>query len=316
MPVDPLILALLERITPPGSPRIPELPLDGCRRLMDLYLPLAGPKADVESIRDRSLSGIPIRIYRPEGAEVQPACVYFHGGGWALGRLDHYDSLCSQIANQSRWTLISVDYRLAPEHKFPIPVLDCWTTLQAVLANSAHMRVDPSRIVVAGDSAGGNLAAVVSMLARDYGLPLAGQVLIYPVTDFISNRESYKFDYLLGREDMIAFWNYYLHSPTESESSLASPLRARSFAGLPKTLILTAEFDPLRDEGEEYGQKLRESGVDALTCRYEGMIHGFVNMGAAIPQSRQAILQIAKQLMAWQVQEGSPQPPSTAEALQ
>jgi acetyl esterase len=299
MPVDPLILALLEQVMPSGSPRIPELPLDVCRQLMDLFLPLAGPKADIGSVRDCFLSRIPVRIYRAKGAEVQPACVYFHGGGWVLGRLDHYDSLCSQIANQSGWTLISVDYRLAPEHKFPIPVLDCWTTLQAVLANAAQLRIDPSRIVVAGDSAGGNLAAVVSLLARDYGVSLAGQILIYPVTDYISNRESYKFDYLLGREDMVAFWNYYLHSPTESESPLASPLQAGSFAGLPKALILTAEFDPLRDEGEEYGKKLRDSGVNAVTCRYDGMIHGFVNMGAAIPQSRQAILQIAKQLMAW-----------------
>jgi acetyl esterase len=299
MPVDPLILALLEQMMPPGSPRIPQLPLDVCRHLMDLFVPLAGPKADVGSVRDCFLSRIPVRIYRAEGAEIQPACVYFHGGGWVLGRLDHYDSLCSQIANQSGWTLISVDYRLAPEHKFPIPVLDCWTTLQAVFANSAWLRIDPSRIVVAGDSAGGNLAAVVSLLARDYGVRLAGQILIYPITDYVSNRESYKFDYLLGREDMIAFWNYYLHSPAESESPLASPLHAGSFAGLPKTLILTAEFDPLRDEGEEYGKKLRDSGVNAVTCRYDGMIHGFVNMGAAIPQSRQAILQIAKQLMAW-----------------
>jgi acetyl esterase len=299
MPVDPLVLALLEQIMPPGSPRIPQLPLDVCRRAMDLFLPLAGPQAEIESVRDCFLSGIPVRIYRAEGADIQPVCVYFHGGGWVLGRLDHYDSLCSQIANQSGWTLISVDYRLAPEHKFPIPVLDCWTALQAVLAKAAQLQIDPSRIVVAGDSAGGNLAAVVSLLARDYGVSLAGQILIYPVTDYISKRESYKFDYFLGREDMVAFWNYYLHSATESKSPLASPLQAGSFAGLPKGLILTAEFDPLRDEGEEYGKKLRDAGVNAVTCRYDGMIHGFVNMGAAIPQSGQAILQIAKQLMAW-----------------
>jgi acetyl esterase len=296
MPIDPAVLTLLEQIFPPGSPRIPELPLDVCRGLMDLFLPLAGPKAAIESIDDRTLSGIPVRIYRAAGAEIQPACVYFHGGGWALGKLDHYDTLCSQIASESRWTVISVDYRLAPEHKFPIPVFDCWAALQSVIATAAQLGIDARRVAVAGDSAGGNLAAVISSLARDYGVSLAGQILIYPVTDYVSARESYDFDYLLSRDDMIAFWNYYVHHPSEAQSPLASPLRAASFDGLPKTLILTAECDPLRDEGEEYGKKLREAGVDAVTRRYPGMIHGFVNMAGAIPQGREAMLQIAKQL--------------------
>jgi acetyl esterase len=299
MPVDPAVLTLLEQAMPPGSPRLPELPLDVCRGIMDLFLPLAGPTAEIESTRDSSLSGIPIRIYRAEGAEVQPVCVYFHGGGWTIGGIRHYDVLCSHIAKESRWTVISVEYRLAPEHKFPIPVLDCWTVLQTVRSHAAELRIDASRIVVAGDSAGGNLAAVVSLLARDYGFPLAGQILIYPVTDFVSARESYNFDYLLSREDMIAFWNYYLHDPRDAESPLASPLRAASFAGLPKSLVITAEFDPLRDEGKEYGQKLREAGVPTVTTQYPGMIHGFVNMAGVIPQGRAAVLQIAEQLMAW-----------------
>jgi acetyl esterase len=299
MPVDPAVVTLLEQIMPPGSPRLPELPLDVCRGIMDLFLPLTGPKAEIESIRDHSLSGVPVRLYRAQGAELQPACVYFHGGGWTIGALHHYDALCSQIAKESRWTVISVDYRLAPEYKFPIPVLDCWTALQAVRANAAELRMDASRIVVAGDSAGGNLAAVVSLLARDYGFPLTGQILIYPVTDYVSTRESYDFDYLLSRADMIAFWNYYLHHPSEAESPLASPLRAASLAGLPKTLLVTAEFDPLRDEGEEYGRKLREAGVDTVATRYPGMIHGFVNMAGVIPQGRDAMLQIARQLTAW-----------------
>ncbi len=299
MPVDPSVLTLLEQVMPPGSPRLPDLPLDVCRGIMDLFLPLAGPKAEIESIRDHSLSGVPVRIYRAEGAQVQPACVYFHGGGWTIGEIHHYDTLCSQIAKESRWTVISVGYRLAPEYKFPIPVFDCWTALQAVRSQAAELRIDASRIAVAGDSAGGNLAAAVSLLARDYRFPLAGQILIYPVTDFVSARESYNFDYLLSREDMIAFWNYYLHDPREAESPLASPLRAASFAGLPKALVLTAEFDPLRDEGEEYARKLRDAGVTTVATRYPGMIHGFVNMAGAIPQGREAMLQVAKQLMAW-----------------
>jgi len=299
MPVDPAVLTLLAQILPPGSPRIPELPIDVCRGIMDLLLPLAGPMAEIESIRDTSLFGVPARIYRAGGADVQPACVYFHGGGWALGGLQHYDVVCSHIAKESRWTVISVDYRLAPECKFPIPVFDCWAALQAVRADAADLRIDASRIVVAGDSAGGNLAAVMSLLARDYGFPLAGQILIYPVTDFVSARESYKFDYLLSREDMIAFWNYYLYDPSEAKSPLASPMRAASLAGLPKALVLTAEFDPLRDEGEEYAKKLQEAGVETVMTRYFGMIHGFVNMAGAIPQGREAVLQIARQLTAW-----------------
>jgi len=296
MPPDPAALGLLQRIMPRGTLRVSQMPVDVCRRLMDDFLPLAGPKAEIESIRDCSLAGITVRIYRGKGEELQPACVYFHGGGWTLGRLEHYDALCSQIAKKSHWTVISVDYRLAPEHKFPIPVFDCWTALQAIGVNATSLGIDNTRIVVAGDSAGGNLAAAVSLLARDYRFLLTGQILIYPAMDPVALRESYKFDYLLGHSDMIAFWNYYLHAPSDADSPLASPLRASSLAGLPKTLILTAEFDPLRDEGEEFGQRLRQAGVDVLTTRYAGMIHGFVNFGAVLPQARQAILQISEHL--------------------
>ena len=299
MPLDPVAAALLEHITPAGTPRLPQPSLEVRRERMDSFQPFRGPNAELESIRDLAISGIPVRVYRAAGEEVQPACVYFHGGGWALGTLDHYDGLCSRIASQSGWTVISVGYRLAPEYKFPIPVFDCWTALQAVLAGAADLRIDARRVAVAGDSAGGNLAAVVSALARDYGVSLAGQVLIYPVTDYVSARKSYEFDYLLGRQDMIAFWKYYLHHPREAESPLAAPMRAASFAGLPKTLILTAEFDPLRDEGEEYGQKLEEAAVEVVRYRYPGMIHGFVNLSGAIPQGREAVARIARQLRSW-----------------
>lgn len=296
MPVDPVALGLLQQIMPPGTPRVSELPVNVCRRLMDEFLPFAGPKAELESIRDYSLAGITLRMYRSQGEKIQPACVYFHGGGWTLGRLEHYDALCSQIAKESQWTVISVDYRLAPENKFPIPVFDCWTALQVIGANAAALSIDSTRIVVAGDSAGGNLAAAVSLLARDYRFPLTGQILIYPAMESIANHESYKFDYFLGRSDMTTFWNYYLHSPSDGDCPLASPLRARSLTGLPSAAVLTAEFDPLRDEGEEYGERLRQAGVETRIWRYAGMIHGFVNFGAVIPQARQAIVQISTHL--------------------
>ena len=296
MPVDPALLALLNQMFPPGSPRLPELPLEAARGVMDLVLPLAGPAAELASIANRSLDGIPVRIYRPAGAGPQPVCVYFHGGGWTLGGLDHYDMLCSHLAQGAGWTVISVDYRLAPEHKFPIPVFDCWTALLAVRAHAAELAIDPSRIAVAGDSAGGNLAAVVSLLARDYGVPLAQQILIYPVTDYVAPRPSYEFDYLLSREDMLAFWNYYLHHPGEAASPLAAPLRAASLAGLPPAYILTAEFDPLRDEGEEYAQRLGDAGVPVKLERSPGMVHGFVNLAGVVPQAREAIRGLAARL--------------------
>jgi acetyl esterase len=299
MPVDPAVLALLAEVMPPGNPRLPELPLHVIRGIMDLLDPFSGPKAELESVHNRSLSGIPVRIYRAAGPDIQPACIYIHGGGWTIGTLNNYDAMCSNIARESGWTVISVDYRLAPEHKFPIPVFDCWTALQAVIGRTEELMIDRSRVVVAGDSAGGNLAAVMCLLARDYGVSLAGQILIYPVTGFVSDRESYKYDYLLSREDMIAFWKYYLHDSRDAESYLASPLLAASFAGLPRALVITAEFDPLRDEGEAYGEKLRAAGVETKLSRYSGMIHGFVNMGGVIPQGREAVLQIAGQLRDW-----------------
>jgi acetyl esterase len=296
MPVDPAVLALLEQMFPPGSPRLPELPLDAARRVMDLALPLAGEPAAGVAVENRTLSGIPVRVYRPGEGE-RPVCVYFHGGGWTLGRLDHYDTLCSRLAEGSGWTVVSVEYRLAPEHKFPAPVLDCWTALLAVRAHAGELGVDAGRVAVAGDSAGGNLAAVVSLLARDYGVPLAGQVLIYPVTDYVAPRPSYAFDHLLSREDILAFWRYYLYAPEEASSPLAAPLRAASLAGVAPAYVLTAEFDPLRDEGEEYARKLGEAGVPVTLRRYPGMVHGFANFGGAVPAAREAVREIAAWLL-------------------
>lgn len=292
MPVDPALLALLQQMFPPGSPRLPDLPLEAARGIMDLALPLAGPTAELAGVENRSLAGIPVRIYRPADG-VLPVCVYFHGGGWTIGRLDHYDALCSHLAQLSGWTVVSVDYRLAPEHKFPAPVFDCWAALQAVRTVALELGVDADRLAVAGDSAGGNLAAVVSLLARDYGVPLAGQILIYPVTDYVAPRPSYDFDYLLSREDMLAFWRYYLHAPADAASPLAAPLRAASLAGVAPAFVLTAEFDPLRDEGEEYARRLGEAGVAVTLRRYPGLIHGFVNLAGVAPAAGEALAEMA-----------------------
>jgi acetyl esterase len=294
MPIGPAVEAVLSRLAPAGAPRAWQLTLEARRQLMrDQSLQVGGPRAPVDSIRDLRLGGVPVRLYRPAGEGPQPALVYLHGGGWTLGGIETHDSLCSRIAHQSGWTVISVGYRLAPEHKFPVPVFDCWAALHAVHAGAVTLGIDASRIAVGGDSAGGNLSAVMSLLARDYGLPLAGQVLIYPVTDYVSDRDSYRFDYLLSRADMELFWSLYLNHGSEAGLPLAAPIRAESLRGLPPCLLLTAEYDPLRDEGEEYADRLAAADVPVTAKRYRGMIHGFVNMLAVVPQSRDAVLQTA-----------------------
>jgi len=257
------------------------------------FTQLGGPRAPVDSIRDLTLGGVPVRLYRPAGDGPQPCLVYLHGGGWALGSIETHDSVCSHIAQQSGWTVISVGYRLAPEYKFPIPVFDCWAAVQASHAGAEGLHIDALRIAVGGDSAGGNLSAVISLLARDYAFPLAAQVLIYPITDYLSDRDSYEFDYPLSRASMESFWSLYLNHSSESAMALAAPIRAESLRGLPPCLLLTAEYDPLRDEGEEYASKLADADVQVTAKRYGGMIHGFVNMLAAVPQSKDALSQIA-----------------------
>ena len=292
MPVQPSILALLEQISPPGAPKLWELPPETARSLMEGFIELGGPMAPLASVRDTTLAGVPARVYRPEGAGRQPALVYFHGGGWELGSIKVFDAVCARIAHASGWTVVSVEYRLAPEHKFPVPLLDCWMAVQSVRAEAAALGIDESRIAVGGDSAGGNLSAAVTLLARDYGLPLAAQVLIYPVTEYLPQRDSYGFDYLLNREAMAAFWAYYLNHPSEADLPIAAPMRARSFAGLPPAFVLTAEYDPLRDEGEEYAGRLEAAGVRVKRKRYAGMIHGFVSMAAVIPEGLDALNEI------------------------
>jgi acetyl esterase len=293
MPVDPAVLALLEKIVPPGEPRAWELPPEKARPLMDDFIELGGPMAPLAEVRDTTLAGVPVRIYRPAGDGPQSALVYLHGDGMVMGSIKHYDAVYSHIAHDSGWTVISVEYRLAPEHKFPIPVLDCWMAIQAAYAHAAPLNINPARIAVGGDSAGGNLSAVAALLARDYAFPLAAQVLIYPVTDYPSDRESYQYDYLLNRAGMDAFWAHYVNHAADAASPLAAPLRASSFRGLAPALVITAEYDPLRDEGEEYARKLEAAGVSVKLTRYAGMIHGFAAMPAVLPQGLAALKEIA-----------------------
>jgi acetyl esterase len=238
----------------------------------------------VASVQDRTITAngaqIPVRVYRPEsGPAVKPALVWFHGGGWVIGSLDGSDFGCRIMANASGCTVISVDYRLAPEYKFPTAVDDCLAVTKWVAENGPELGVDGARIAVGGDSAGGNLAAVVSQLARDGGGPaIAFQALVYPVTNYDFSTASYRDNaegYLLERDSMEWFWGHYLRSEADGASTKASPLRHTNLAGLPPANVLTAEFDPLRDEGEAYAERMRAAGVPVEARRYDGQIHGF-----------------------------------------
>jgi acetyl esterase len=263
----------------------------------DAMAALSGPVQEVARVEDRTIPGpaqpIPIRTYWPSTAHNLPALVYYHGGGWVIGTLDSIDRSCRALANASGCVLISVDYRLAPEHKFPAAVEDADAVLQYVAAHPAEFDIDPNRIAVGGDSAGGNLATVACLIARERGGPnVAFQLLVYPVTDYDDNRPSlqdFAQGYFLTRPMLDYFWGHYLARPEDGRHPHASPIKAASLAGLPPAMVITAECDPIRDQGEAYAQRLRESGVPVSLKRYEGAIHVFFNLAGVIDAGKQAI---------------------------
>jgi len=226
--------------------------------------------------------------------------VYYHGGGWVIGDLYTHDGLCRSITNAARCAVASVDYRLAPESKYPVPVEDSYGALRWVAANAARLALDPRRVAVGGDSAGGNLATVMALMAQERrGPALVHQVLIYPVTDHDLDTASYLENatgYVLTREGMRWFWTHYLAREAQGREPHASPLRAASLAGLPPALVITAEHDPLRDEGEAYAARLRDAGVPVTLTRYPGMFHGFVRMTRILDKARTALDEIAGSL--------------------
>jgi acetyl esterase len=241
---------------------------------------------------------IPLRLYRPKGAAATaqlPALIYYHGGGWVIGDLDSHDVLCRQLCNASGAAVISVDYRLAPEHRFPAAVEDGNAALFWIAANASSLGIDGTRLAVGGDSAGGNLAAVAAIAARDMGGPaLRMQLLIYPAVDFIAQSGSYKSeaDVLpLTDKAMVWFQDLYLgdNKRTAAQDWRASPLRAASHKGLPPAFVLTAEHDVLRDEGHVYADTLEAAGVAVERVRFPGMIHGFITMGRIIADADKAV---------------------------
>jgi acetyl esterase len=292
MPVHPQVAALLEAAARSPLPTLDKVSAFVARRLYRERCEKVMPK--VPEAQTRLLltpGGVPIRVYRPAGAaktEVLPALVYFHGGGWTIGDLDTHDVLCRQLANGANCEVFSVEYRLAPESPFPAAVDDCIAATEFVSKNSRS-----DRIAVGGDSAGGNLAAVVALHARDAGGPaLCFQLLIYPATDQNMQTESLARngrDYLLTVPLMERFRANYLPRPADYADWRASPALAKSHAGLPPALVLTAGFDPLLDEGRQYAELLARAGVDVAYRDYPDMIHGFIVMGGVLDTANAAV---------------------------
>jgi acetyl esterase len=283
MPIDPQIQALLDKGT--GVPATHTLPIDVARAQYEARIAVMAPAAEVAAIRESAIDGpggrLRLRVYTPHGTGPFPLLIFFHGSGFVLCSLDTHNGMCRNLCPGAGCVVVSVDYRLAPEHKFPSGIEDClhatcWAALHAV-----ELSADPSRIAVAGDSAGGNMAAVAALRVRDEGGPsLCGQLLLYPVTDYhtpgtpsyAENAEGYG----LTRDTMDWFWAHYLTDASQGAHPHASPLRAPDLSGLPPALVITAEYDPLRDEGEFYAEKLKETGVPAVLTRYDGVNHGFM----------------------------------------
>jgi acetyl esterase len=264
-----------------------------------------GTPEPVEAVTERDIDGpggpLRLRVHRPAGAGPLPALVYFFGGGWVLGTIDTSDGICRALANAAGCVTVSVGYRLAPEHRFPAAVHDCAAGVHWVAANAAGLGVDAGRIGVGGDSAGGNLAAAVTLLCRDTGPRLAHQLLVYPNTDHgadtASRRESVD-PLLFNRTSVDWYWGHYLRSPADGADPLASPLRAPDLSGLPPATVVTAEYDPLRDEGEAYAARLAAAGVPVELRRFDGMIHGFFAMSGDLDQGREAVAWAADRLRA------------------
>lgn len=305
MPLMPEAAAFLDQLAKQNLPPMETLPIDLTRRAAAIGAkPAPNPPVlkQVQNLLIKRTDGtdLPIRIYLPTTSTPLAACLYFHGGGWVLNSVDTHDDLVRRLAAASESVFVSVEYRLAPEHKYPAAAEDAYTALQWVANHAAELGCNPDRIVMSGDSAGANLATVACLMTRDRNGPkVAHQVLIYPITDCNFETPSYLANakgYFLTRSEMMWFWDNYVSSPEQMHEAYASPLRAESLHELPPAFVITTEFDPLRDEGEAYAAALRAAGVDATVRRYDGMIHAFMRRVQQFETAKVAIEEVAAYL--------------------
>jgi acetyl esterase len=305
----PQARALLDLIEQRGLPPMQTLSPVEARLFYRDRRSLTQPQAPaVAEITDLAAEGphgaIPLRLYRPVPRSDQPAAapvlVYYHGGGWTIGDLDTHDVLCRQLANGSRCAVVAVDYRMGPEHRFPAAVDDCLAATRWISRHAAALGLDATRLAVGGDSAGGNLAAVVAIAGRDAGdLPIAWQLLVYPATDMRRGHASHTSNgrgYLLEAETIGYYHDNYIDDDADDLDWRASPLLHGDLSGLPRALLLTAGFDPLRDEGLAYADALAAAGNDSTYVCFDRQIHGFITMGKVIDEANTAVALCAAEL--------------------
>jgi acetyl esterase len=305
MPLDPQVQAIRDRVERDNVPPLSTLSIADARAAdVAAARAAAGDAEQVNEVFEQTIAGpacgLPIRVYRPAGDGPPPVLVYFFGGGWSLGTVDTCDSVCRCLANAAGCVTVAASYRLAPEHKFPAAVEDCHAAALWVASHAAEIGADPARIAVGGDSSGGNLAAAVALLAREREQPpIVHQLLVYPNTDYLADTPSMRAGtdpYLFNSTSVAWYWGMYLASPEDGANPLASPLRAADLAGLPSATVITAEYDPLRDEGEQYAQRLRDAGVPVELTRYDGMVHGFFTMTGVLDGAKAAVAHAASRL--------------------
>jgi len=308
----PQVAALLERAASSDLPKYYDVPPAVARRLYrDTRGALSPDPPPVEAfwllLAPGPAGPVPVRAYRPKGAgkdEVLPALVYFHGGGWVIGDLDTHDAVCRTLANGARCAVFSVEYRKAPESPFPAAVDDCFSALSFISSSIGALKISPKQLAVGGDSAGGNLATVMALMARDAGgPPISFQVLIYPGCDQRMAHPSIERNgvgYLLEKRSMEYFRGHYLPDRKDWLDWRASPLLAKSLKGLPPAFVLTAGFDPLVDEGHEYAERMKKEGVQVEYKNYADMVHGFITMGRELQTASTALADCAQALKkAW-----------------
>jgi acetyl esterase len=304
MPLDPIVKGFLDQMKAMGGPKMSEAGAEAGRAQFAGLMQLVGPK-DVPVGKTENLvvpsaaGGIPIRVYTPvaAGRDPMPALIYFHGGGWVIGNIDTHDGLCRLMANEGAFRVIAVEYRLAPEHKYPAALDDALAALTWVASNAADIGVDANRIAVGGDSAGGALAAICTQYAKSKGIPLEAQMLLFPVTQIGEQTGSLKefaVGYFLEKETLDWFYDCYLPPGADKNDPRISPLRAKDLSGLPPAYIMLGGFDPLHDEGMQYADKLRAAGVKVTVADHSDMVHTFIYLQSVLPQAHEALSSAAK----------------------